>query len=131
VDDEKDAKEKKKIEDEFKKANRVERKATYEVWRKMKSGGDEVQLTPAPAMLVVNLPADARLTVDGESTRSTSTRRTFTSPPLVPGKSYSYTLRAEFTKNGETLTVTKRVPVRTGAVIPVDLNSTTEAVASK
>jgi uncharacterized protein (TIGR03000 family) len=131
VDDEKDPKEKKKIEDDFKKANRVERKATYDVWKKMKSGGDEAQLTPAPAMLIVRLPAEARLTVDGEATTSTSARRVFSSPPLAPGKKYSYTLKAEFLKDGETVSVIKRVNVRNGALIRVNLEPTAEAVASK
>ena len=34
----------------------------------------------APATLVVNVPADARLTIDGEATTSTSTQRVFVSP---------------------------------------------------
>ena len=47
----------------------------------------------APARLFVNLPADAKLTIDGEVTTSTSEERIFVSPELAPGKSYSYNRR--------------------------------------
>jgi hypothetical protein len=51
---------------------------------------------PAPATLIVSLPADAKLLVDNTVTTSTSAERVFVSPTLVAGQVYSYTLKAEF-----------------------------------
>lgn len=84
----------------------------------------------APARLFVNLPADAKLTIDGEVTTSTSEERIFVSPELAPGKSYSYNLKAEFVRDGKAVVVSKDVKVAAGADIQVSLFETT-AVASR
>jgi uncharacterized protein (TIGR03000 family) len=75
----------------------------------------------APATIVVNLPPDASLTVQGQPTRSASSRRVFVSPPLDPNQSYSYTLRATVTRNGEPLSVVRQVAVRPGRQTEVNL----------
>jgi uncharacterized protein (TIGR03000 family) len=67
-----------------------------------------------PATIIVELPAEARLTVDGEATTSTSGRRVFRSPPLAQGSEYFYTINAEIMRNGQPVTVTRRVPVTAG-----------------
>ncbi len=85
----------------------------------------------APARFIVRLQPDARLTVDGERTRSTSAVRTFETPALKVGKSYVYTLKAEFQQDGETKTVTKQVKVLPGRTIQVDLREEDVAVVSK
>ena len=66
------------------------------------------------ATLIVHLPANARLLVDGKPTRSTSSVRRFFTPPLEAGENYHYDLRAEMDRNGETVTTKKRVAVRPG-----------------
>lgn len=66
------------------------------------------------ATIVVHLPAQANLTIDGEQTQQRSGTRTFTSPPLEPGKVYTYTLRAEMDRNGNTVRDTKTIEVRAG-----------------
>jgi uncharacterized protein (TIGR03000 family) len=68
----------------------------------------------APATIVVNLPADARLTINGQSTQSTSGERRFVSPPLQPGKTFSYTLQARIDRDGQSATVSREVEVRAG-----------------
>jgi uncharacterized protein (TIGR03000 family) len=86
----------------------------------------------APATIVVNVPADARLTVDGEATTSTSTPRVFVSPTLQAGREYNYTLKAEFVKNGKPVTVSKEVAVRAGQETRVTLDAASLAgVASR
>jgi uncharacterized protein (TIGR03000 family) len=65
----------------------------------------------APATIVVNVPADARLTIDGEATTSTSTQRVFVSPAINPGREYHYTLKAEFQKDGKMVSVSKNIAV--------------------
>jgi uncharacterized protein (TIGR03000 family) len=68
----------------------------------------------AAATIVVNLPADARLIVNDQTTTSTSDRRMFRSPPLKPGEEYSYTFKAEINRDGKPITATKQVSVRAG-----------------
>ena len=51
--------------------------------------GSVAQATGTEATLVVNLPEDATLTIDGEETTSTSANRVFVSPPLRKAKNTS------------------------------------------
>jgi len=69
---------------------------------------------PAPAKIVVRLPADARLLVNQRPTQGNSSSRTLVSPPLEPGKDFHYTLKAELAHEGRTFTATKRIAVRAG-----------------
>lgn len=75
----------------------------------------------APATLIVNLPADAQLTIGGKTTSSTSARRVFTSPTLQRGKTYSYTLKATVMRNGKEETVTKEIDVAAGRISRITL----------
>jgi uncharacterized protein (TIGR03000 family) len=78
----------------------------------------------------VSLPAEARLTVDGRLTTSTSSSRTLISPNLEPGYDYFYTLRAEIVRDGQTLTQTQRVAVRAGDQTRVSFDFSPSGVAS-
>ena len=71
-------------------------------------------IEPAPAVMRVTLPADAKLTINGSATQSTSARRVFVSPPLPAGKIFQYTLQAEFIRAGKTITIARDVSVRAG-----------------
>ncbi|MHB1426507.1 MAG: EF-hand domain-containing protein [Gemmataceae bacterium] len=83
---------------------------------------DEPRLEPLErATIQVDLPEDARLTFDGESTISTGSHRVFLSPPLSRGREYSYTLRAELMRDGEAAFLSKTITVRAGEETPVDL----------
>ena len=68
----------------------------------------------SPATVVVRLPAGARLTIDGRPTRATGATRRFVSPPLQPGKSYTYRLRAEIGLARRTVSETQTVTVQAG-----------------
>ena len=70
--------------------------------------------TAQPATIIVSLPAEAELLVDGERTTSISAVRSFTTPPLEPGSSYFYTLKMNVQRDGRPVTVTKQVNVRAG-----------------
>jgi uncharacterized protein (TIGR03000 family) len=70
----------------------------------------------APARLIVNLPADAKLFLDDQSTTSRSAERTFFTPALEPGRVYTYTVRAEIVRDGQTLTESKVVEVTAGNI---------------
>jgi uncharacterized protein (TIGR03000 family) len=79
-------------------------------------------LTTAPATVVVSLPADATLSIEGSRMTSTSERRVFVSPALEAGKTYGYTLTGELARNGKTVTVSKQIEVRAGEETQVSLD---------
>jgi len=85
----------------------------------------------APATIVVNIPADAKLTIDENPTRSTETVRRFVTPALETGKDYYYNVKAELVVDGQTQTATKRILVRAGEESQVNIEFTVSSVASK
>ena len=94
---------------------------TDEIKKKPKK---EESRVPAPATIIVSLPADARLTVDGYQTTSTSSERIFLSPNLTPGYQYHYTLKAEFVRDNQPVTISKVVSVRAGSQSRIQINDT-------
>lgn len=86
----------------------------------------------APATIIVNLPADAQLTFDGEQTRSTSSRRVFVTPELSPGADFAYVLKAEVMKDGKPVVLDeKKVTVQAGSTAEVTLGAASASVASR
>jgi uncharacterized protein (TIGR03000 family) len=88
-------------------------------------------LVPAPATIVVSLPADATLTIDDTATRSTSAVRVFTSPMLPVGQDFHYTLKAEYVRDAKPVVVSKEITVRAGQETRVTLDESTASVASR
>ncbi len=80
--------------------------------------------------LYVTLPADAKLTIDGNPTVSTSELRVFESPSLTPGKTFYYVLKATVVRDGKTETVTKEVIVRAGEETRVKIELPETAAAN-
>jgi uncharacterized protein (TIGR03000 family) len=94
-------------------------------------GAPPVQQAPAPrtggaptkpaslnqAEVMVSLPAEAKLFIDGQATVSTTSSRKFVSPELEQGKEYFYTLRAEIVRDGKTVSLSKEVTVRAGETV--------------
>ena len=87
--------------------------------------------TVAPAYISVSLPADAKLTIDGQATTSTSAARSFVTTSLEDGKQYSYTLQMQVVRDGKVQTVSQDVIVQAGKESKVTLTLPTEAVAAK
>jgi uncharacterized protein (TIGR03000 family) len=83
------------------------------------------------ATVVVTLPADAKLTIDGTPTTVTSARRVFQSPALTVGQDYVYTLKAEVVRDGKPVEVAKTVTVRANQETAVDLQFPAATVAAK
>jgi uncharacterized protein (TIGR03000 family) len=79
-------------------------------------------VTTARATIVVNLPAEAKLSVDGTATAKTSATREFVTPPLQNGKTYVYTMKAEVVRDGEAQVVSKEVTVRPGQTTNVSFD---------
>ena len=62
---------------------------------------------------------------------STSASRTFVTPALQTGVEYSYNLKAEVVRDGQTYSTTQRVTVRSGAESKVTLEIPVLSVAAK
>jgi uncharacterized protein (TIGR03000 family) len=90
-----------------------------------------VQANDNEATIVVSLPEDAKLTIDGEQTTSTSAQRVFVSPALEQGKEYEYTLKAEVVRDGQTQIATAKVTVRPGETSKVELTMPAAGVAAQ
>lgn len=74
------------------------------------------------AVMKVRVPApNAKLWVDGEPTTSTGLTRRLVSPPLKPGKDYTYTLKVSWSQDGREQTRTKAVDVHAGSLVDVNL----------
>jgi uncharacterized protein (TIGR03000 family) len=82
--------------------------------------------TSERARVLVQLPEGAKLSVDGQPIQLTSGQRSFVTPPLDRGRDYSYTLRGEVVRNGETVTQTQRVVFRAGEVARVRFDELSE-----
>jgi len=78
--------------------------------------------TTNAATVVVSLPANAKLSIDGEATKATSATRTFQTPELEPGKTFKYTLKAEIPVGEKTEVVTREIHVRAGEETKVTLS---------
>jgi uncharacterized protein (TIGR03000 family) len=94
-------------------------------------GGGAVvaQAAGLQATVVVDLPADAALTIDDEATVSTSAQRVFVTPALEAGKTYEYTLKAKVVRDGKAESATAQVTVRAGEVSRVELKIPATAAA--
>ncbi|HKI37610.1 MAG TPA: TIGR03000 domain-containing protein [Gemmataceae bacterium] len=95
-----------------------------------KPGKEEGYNYGSTATIVVNLPADAKLTVDGQATTSTSDTRTFVTPALESGKDFAYSFNVEVVRNGVTLTAKRDVVVRAGEATRVTLEPTATTAAN-
>lgn len=83
------------------------------------------------ARVIVRLPAEARLDVDGRAANWSASNRSFLTPALKPAKDYFYTLTASAVRQGQTVTESKRVFVRAGQVTRVDFGALTLAAKPK
>jgi uncharacterized protein (TIGR03000 family) len=75
------------------------------------------------AEIQVRIPADAELWLDGNTTKQRGDTRTFVSPALEQGRSFTYEFRARWMKDGKPVEVTRSVEIRAGAKSTVDLRN--------
>lgn len=78
--------------------------------------GDMTNLDKSSMMLSVSVPEDAKVFVNNRLTSSTGTVRRFISRGLDPNATYTYEVRAEVIRNGQTETDTKTIKVGGGQV---------------
>ena len=69
----------------------------------------------------VSIPANAEISFDGAKTVQKGSRRSFVSPPLKPGSEYTYEIKAQWMENGREITRSRKIPVRAGERLAVDL----------
>jgi uncharacterized protein (TIGR03000 family) len=74
------------------------------------------------ATIVVNLPADAVMFIDGRQSGQSSDLRTIITPNLNPNKDYTYTIKAEAIRDGRRVEKIERVTFRAGATVNVRLD---------
>jgi uncharacterized protein (TIGR03000 family) len=84
--------------------------------------GETRQENPNLIFMEVRVPQDAQLWINNQETRMRGTERMFFSPPVTPGRTYSYELKATWNDpSGQQVTRTRTVNVRAGQITPVDL----------
>jgi uncharacterized protein (TIGR03000 family) len=69
------------------------------------------------ARLIVQIPTGAKLFIDDNPMRVTSSSRSFVTPPLQRGRTYYYEVRAEVVREGRTVSETQRVILRPGEIV--------------
>jgi uncharacterized protein (TIGR03000 family) len=78
------------------------------------AGSKPAATSPRAAEIVVHVPAGAKVFVEERPTRQTGPDRHFETAELLPGRAYTYAIRAEQDRGGRTVSQTKRVTVRAG-----------------
>jgi uncharacterized protein (TIGR03000 family) len=75
----------------------------------------------APARILVHLPADAQLTIDGKATSSISETRIFQSPTLTAQGQHFYELQAIVERSGRQIRITRLIRVQAGMTTEVNM----------
>ncbi len=99
---------------------------------KPEGGGAKPTVSADQALLIVSLPADAKLSIDDQATTADSDTRTFVTPSgLEAGKDYYYTLKAETVRDGTPLSITRVVTVKAGEETRVTIELPVATTASR
>lgn len=85
----------------------------------------------APATIVVTLPAEGKLKVDGYQTTSTGERRVLITPAIQVGQDFIYTLQAEIVRDGRPVVETQNITVRGGETTNAPFTFAAQGVASR
>jgi uncharacterized protein (TIGR03000 family) len=80
------------------------------------------------ALLAVKVPTDAKVFVNGRETSSTGIDREYISRDLQPGARYNYDVRAEFTRDGQSVSENKSIQLIAGQTAKVDFTPGTPSV---
>lgn len=67
------------------------------------------------AIVSIDVPADAKVYIDGNLMKSTGEKRVFQTPELVSGKAYFYDVKAEVIRDGKPVVQDQRVVIRPGS----------------
>lgn len=89
--------------------------------KRMEGAGDTS--TSEQAKVILQVPEDATLYIDGQRTPLTSATRTFVTPALAPKQNYYYDVRVEALRDGKVLEQSRRIVVRAGSVAQITLDN--------
>lgn len=78
----------------------------------------------APAIITVQIPADAALFFDDQRMKSTTSNRVFSTPALQPDRLYYYTVKAEVERDGQRIATTHQVQFRAGQQVQIAFDMT-------
>src|SRR5262249_29079369 len=85
---------------------------------------EPVAVQPNVATLVIRVPADAHVYLDGRRTRTANQAvRTFVTPKLADGSRYVYEVRAEIIRDGRVRSETRRVAFYVGSKVDVSFRA--------
>lgn len=76
--------------------------------------GKDAAFQRSAALLTVDVPAEAKVYVNDRATTSTGEHRSYVSRNLSLGMEYTYTVRAEVTRNGQNIEQTQVIDLRAG-----------------
>jgi uncharacterized protein (TIGR03000 family) len=89
---------------------------------------------PTVATVVVKVPQQAKVYLEGQEMSLTGSVRQFRSPALESGKDYVYTVRVDIERDGKTVSKTAKATVRAGSNVEVAVDfpegNTTQLVAN-
>jgi uncharacterized protein (TIGR03000 family) len=71
--------------------------------------------------MVAHLPEDARIWFEDAPTQQRGTLRQYFSPPLTPGRAYTYTVRVEWPEEGQWVSQIHSFPVHAGDIHCIDV----------
>jgi uncharacterized protein (TIGR03000 family) len=71
--------------------------------------------------LIIRVPSDGKVWFDGEPTRQTGEEREFVTPPLTPGRDYTYDVRVQAMENGRNVDEHRTVHVSANMWSDIDL----------
>jgi uncharacterized protein (TIGR03000 family) len=94
--------------------------------------GQQTSHSRIDGLLAVNVPEDAKIYVNGQTTTSTGSARQYVSRDLQSGFNYTYEVRAEVVRDGRTIEQVKKVDLRAGetANLAFDFPATASAETS-
>jgi uncharacterized protein (TIGR03000 family) len=96
--------------------------APAEQKKEQKPEGSLESRRKAPATVLVKVPANARLSVNGLPTAIKGSEQLFATPDLEAGRTYAYNFQVETVQDGKTVSRTRRLIVQAGQRTEVDLN---------
>jgi len=107
--------------------------ATMESTPKMPPADDLLSLPQnkaraGKAMLIVSLPENATLYLQGQATKSTGNVRTYQTPELQPGEKYSYSVRVEMMQEGKLVSLSRQVSFQAGQQVRVAFEQPQDAL---
>jgi uncharacterized protein (TIGR03000 family) len=85
----------------------------------------------APTKLVLNVPADAKVTLAGHEMKATGTVREFTTTKLPAGAAWAdYDVRVEYTQDGRTQVKDEKVSLKAGETTELSFDFSAQPAAS-